>query len=68
VRGMMKKSVSGARAVTSDPSVAGRSYTCQRHKSDRHGCDGAMFDNIMFVCHRPASTQSQDTVAFYIIA
>jgi hypothetical protein len=45
-----------------------RSCTHQRHKSDRHGCDVAAFDNVRFVCHRPASTQSQDTVAFCSIA
>jgi hypothetical protein len=65
---MTKKSASGARAVTSDTSVAGRSSTYQSYKSDRHGCDSAIYDNIRFVCHRPTSTQSQDIVAFYDIA
>ena len=62
---MTKKSDSGGRAVTSDPSVAGRRFTYQSYKSSRRGCDSAMFDNIGFVCHRPTSAQSQDTVAFY---
>jgi hypothetical protein len=64
----MKKSASGARAVISATSVAGRSYTYQTYKSHRHRCDSAMYDNIRFVCHRPTSTQSQDIVAFYAIA
>jgi hypothetical protein len=67
VRGTMKKSISGARAVTSDPSVAGRSFSYQSYKSHGHGYDSAMFDNVRFF-HRPTSTQSQDTVAFYCIA
>ena len=68
VRGVIKKSDSGGLAVTSNPSVAGRSFIYQSYKSHQHGCDGAMFDNIRFVCHRPTWTQSQDTAAFYFIA
>jgi hypothetical protein len=56
VRGMTKKSVSGARAVTSDPSAAGRKFKQQSYKSHRHGCDSAMFDNIRFVYHRSTLT------------
>jgi hypothetical protein len=65
---MTKKSASGAWAVTSDTSVAGRSFRYQTYKSDRHGCDSAIYDNIRFVCHRPTLAQSQDTVAFYSMA
>jgi hypothetical protein len=43
---MVKKSASGARAIISATSVAGRSYTYQSYKSHRHGCDSAMYDNI----------------------
>jgi hypothetical protein len=49
VRGMTKKSVHGARAVTSDLSAAERNFKSQSYKSHRHGCVGAKFDNIRFV-------------------
>ena len=58
VRGVATKSASAVQAVTSDPFVAGRYFKYQSYKSDRHGCDSAIFNNIIFACHRPTSTQS----------
>ena len=58
VWGVARKSASAVSAVTSDPFVAGRYFKYQSYKSDRHGCDSAIFNNIIFVCHRPTSTQS----------
>ena len=58
VRGMTKKSASAVRAVTSDPLVAGRYFKYQSYKLDRHGCDSAIFNYIIFAFHRPTLTQS----------
>jgi hypothetical protein len=55
---MTKKSASAVRAVTSDPFLAGRYFKYQSYKSDRHGCDSAIFNYIIFAFHRPTSAQS----------
>jgi hypothetical protein len=51
---------SGARAVTSNPSAAGRSLKLQSYKSHRHGCNSR---------HSPsrAEPQAQGAVTFFKI-